>query len=895
MNEASPQPNEIDPNLPLHMKMGESEVQPPETLADFLNKLDEEEEKQKEQEEKSQEQSQESNPEPVPEQISEPAPEPQPTTEPKSEPEPAQTIQSGIDEVNPEVQPDKKAEEDDEEFEPPEDAPVLEVGNNKFKFLEKVKIVRTSGDMEDDWRISGVDQRGVTAIKTLSKGKNGKFITKTVPVDEFLSWQKPETGPRSKLEKDGILYVGGEKFSTEQNVNVVRTNGDIENDWRVVSISGGGGGNFVTVQKEEGDEILQKKVRVEDFLSWQKPEDDGPEMPPEQPKQEGREPADDSKSETEKRDALEWEKSEERQNLEDMRADWILMQEDFKLGKISQEVLNASSGNYKHALDTAAIKIKEILKREAGENLSMEKEAELRLKTNNVIFDELIEKENKSYLDALRNERSQTIQDKIIEGSKNVKNALTGRLMNWYSGLSGEQKISLNFGTAGLSNLLLGSIEEVQQDKAKEIEELRNSNAPVRQRAENLSEIEDRYKKEKVKNLVTKMKGTAVDAGIRFFEGLANKAYSSSETTEPIEPIAEEKNTIDPEALRHKVEEGDTVWEILRKTLTGNERFMNMMPAQKMYVLNDFTAKIFKEPATYGLQEDGTIRIGDHIDLTKLFEDDEEMISVFDEAEKDMIPGSTKESGMLDANKEAVARVTEMNSRTEKMEKDETEPAHVEVSKPETVVNQTLETVEIKEPEQVLSKTTDLKIEDFQSPDEAKAAAEPMKQDFPDKNQLEQEIEAAKQRLSELEGGKNAGEATQNVRNPSLERSLPSDAALSQEVERAFRAEIDSVYGKKGIFSRVEGVNTKEWGQMARLPASKVVEYYTGDSAKSGLPLEVTKSLDKVNNHSVLMNQVAWLMDQSKGAVKPFDNENMEQFIKRLGGYVYKTNLSKAA
>lgn len=112
-------------------------------------------------------------------------------------------------------------------------------------------------------------------------------------------------------------------------------------------------------------------------------------------------------------------------------------------------------------------------------------------------------------------------------------------------------------------------------------------------------------------------------------------------------------------------------------------------------------------------------------------------------------------------------------------------------------------------------------------------------------------------------------------------------------MDAALKAEVDSVYGKKGFmkFGRVAGINTEEWGKMSRLPAGKIVEYYMGDSTRSGLDPEVIKELVKSKKHNVFMSQVAGLIEQSNGTVKPFDNESVEQFLKRLGGYVLRAHV----
>jgi hypothetical protein len=67
-----------------------------------------------------------------------------------------------------------------------------------------------------------------------------------------------------------------------------------------------------------------------------------------------------------------------------------------------------------------------------------------------------------------------------------------------------------------------------------------------------------------------------------------------------------------------------------------------------------------------------------------------------------------------------------------------------------------------------------------------------------------------------------------------------------------------------------------------------VVEYYTSDSNKPELA-DIAGRLSHSKEHEVFMKQVIGLMEQSSGAVRPLTNENIEQFFKRLGGYIMKS------
>ncbi|MEK7117052.1 MAG: hypothetical protein AAB837_02720 [Patescibacteria group bacterium] len=286
-----------------------------------------------------------------------------------------------------------------------------------------------------------------------------------------------------------------------------------------------------------------------------------------------------------------------------------------------------------------------------------------------------------------------------------------------------------------------------------------------------------------------------------------------------------------------------------------NDQFKNMTPAQKTYVLSMLINKIYKNPTDYGLNEDEVLRVGNKLDFSKLFENTEELKSIFTKAKETIVEGGLQEKLILENNKKIAEWVKRSENSWVKLTNDKVAEILAVKPKEEIISEPSLE--ELIKPKTVIEK------------------------------QIHREIEDAKQRLQVLEGGK----------NQSGVRSMMGDASLGRETEDAFRNEIDSIYGKSGLLGigKVAGVNTKEWGEMARLPAGKIVEYYTGDSAKSGLPADIAEKLSKSSRHEAFMEQAVGLMEQSNRAVKPFENENMEQFIRRLGGYVLRAHLQKVA
>lgn len=392
----------------------------------------------------------------------------------------------------------------------------------------------------------------------------------------------------------------------------------------------------------------------------------------------------------------------------------------------------------------------------------------------------------------------------------------------------------------------------------------------------------------------------------------------------------------DPETLKHiKIGGGvNSFWGTIGKGLEGNDQYSHFSEGQKERVISYFMNKGISSAGKYGLISDPDFGIkveaGKEIDLSKLFGDPEEIKRVLNNAAKmtaseqqetintaTQINAYLKDHPGVKLTEDKVSEILNYKPKTEGV----SEPTETKVSAKPSDISEDFPKIkeEVKfSPQEHLDNTVDQHIEPIKSPtpetlvsDQASetAADKSVNQiDNPkakgwnesDADKLHEEIREAKKRLAKIEGQKKVTTEPQNSnQNPNLERAYFPEAKFSQEVEKAFRSEVDSIYGNKGLMGlgKVEGVDTKEWGEMARLPASKIVEYYTGDSAKSGLPVDVIEKLSKSRNHNFMMRQMAGLMEQTNGAVKPFEHENVEQFLKRLGGFVLKNHqpITKAA
>lgn len=132
---------------------------------------------------------------------------------------------------------------------------------------------------------------------------------------------------------------------------------------------------------------------------------------------------------------------------------------------------------------------------------------------------------------------------------------------------------------------------------------------------------------------------------------------------------------------------------------------------------------------------------------------------------------------------------------------------------------------------------------------------------------------------------------TTQPKMPEITHSMMSDVELAKQVEQAFDSEIDDIYGKKGLFGKTRGVETAEWKFMGSLPAAKVLAYYQSDSANSNLDQRVIQELTDSPKHQNFLKQITTLMNEAQGKVKPYENEAVEVFLKRLGHFVMREHL----
>lgn len=309
-----------------------------------------------------------------------------------------------------------------------------------------------------------------------------------------------------------------------------------------------------------------------------------------------------------------------------------------------------------------------------------------------------------------------------------------------------------------------------------------------------------------------------------------------------------------------------------------NDQFEGMTSAQRAYILSMLVNKVLKNPVEYGLGGDGILRVGDELDFTKLFENIREIQSLFDKAKQTISPGSPQEKSIL-ANNEKIANWIKENPNA-KLTNDKV---------PEILNNET----KIKDiPETEPSVSTEKTGSGAETP--SKETVEVIRK------QMQEEIKKAEERIAELEANKESGPtlikeekiseevSPTSLPNPHIERTLYSDKktqAMGAAIEAAFNEEINNIYGVRKLWKRESGIDNPEWIFMSRLPAGEVLQYARKDSNQSKLSIDVS-ALNKSNKHQKFINTMLNLIEEAGSDFKPYEKERVDEFFKRLGGFV---------
>jgi hypothetical protein len=113
---------------------------------------------------------------------------------------------------------------------------------NKSKYIARqpINVLRTNGQMESDWAIAYVDDKNGRAI--VYKDDNGRGITKEVSFTDLDEWN----AEAPQLIEQKVTFNQGQK------VNVLRTNGRMESDWKIARKDSQGN---IVVTKPDPDTI----------------------------------------------------------------------------------------------------------------------------------------------------------------------------------------------------------------------------------------------------------------------------------------------------------------------------------------------------------------------------------------------------------------------------------------------------------------------------------------------------------------------------------------------------------------------------------------------------------------------------------------------------------------
>lgn len=334
-------------------------------------------------------------------------------------------------------------------------------------------------------------------------------------------------------------------------------------------------------------------------------------------------------------------------------------------------------------------------------------------------------------------------------------------------------------------------------------------------------------------------------------------------------------------SYKTEIKSGDSLWKIIENLLQNFLGFKSLGEIEKINALGNIVNKIMTEPLKYGLDQNGLLKIGQKLDLTSMF-DEEKLKIIFDKASK-----LTEEQKIaLIENNKRISNWVSANSGKAISGDTVSEILSFSLSKP--VSNPII----IDEPTE--------KFKSFHTVFPIQTPVKPlsvMPLSTPATSILKPPITIPKQpptsaatnmHIEELK--KNNSNINQTPGSAPVYRSMAGDSSMNQAIEAAFQREIDIIYGKKGILGMgaTSGLESKDWIFIRKLPAGAVLQYFTGDSGQTAFPHEVADELARTENHHTLIKQIIGLMNETKGEVKPYPQESLEEFFKRLGAFVMK-------
>lgn len=373
----------------------------------------------------------------------------------------------------------------------------------------------------------------------------------------------------------------------------------------------------------------------------------------------------------------------------------------------------------------------------------------------------------------------------------------------------------------------------------------------------------------------------------------------------------------DPKIFEHNVSEGDNIWESIGGILEQNDKFKGLTEAQKTYILSTYTNEALQNADEIGIGAGGNIKVGDKLNFKSLFDDKKSFDELIEKAKNDIPPGSAREASIIENNKKIKTWVSDPENRGKALTNDKVseilstkpksdiekmfEPNSGEVphndvegmvdpSQPERTSVQLENTDKVVAPESESGGEFPYTISDTERVLDEARNGRPVSIENEDvaETGIEEQTGATKAPTIEDYTDASQPERTNAVYRENIKPV--SDPMFETKVEGAFTAGIDDIYGRSRLLGlgRIQGVDTKEWALIKGLSASKVMEFYTGNSEEVDFPSNIANELSTSDRHRNLWKQMDGLMKASDGLVKPYQNENIAVFMRRLVGYTLK-------
>ncbi len=492
---------------------------------------------------------------------------------------------------------------------------------------------------------------------------------------------------------------------------------------------------------------------------------------------------------------------------------------------------------------------------------------------------------------------------------------------------------AVGYRTARAAGSLVGStlgatigpkIENVEKWEKEEEEKIKNSHESLEEKTKKFEELKKQAENKK-RNLALKKSaitfGLGAGAGVAvggfldsYYGGLSlkNELHPNAPkvpTEDQLKSINEKiyaenaPQLLSPENLKHMPEKGDSNWGLLRETMEHNDRFAKLEHSgQKSLVISYLNNRVLGDPSKYaeGVGKNGEILIGKEVNYSKLFEDKKWINEILEKAEK------------LPENR--IKIIEENDAKIAAWVKD---PSHQGQNLDSKTVDEILNTKPKAEPIVIMDKGDSFRnlgedineTEVEMDTEEVVGLSVDANADSSLDREMQDKIESAKAGIlthenktafEVIEGGKGKNAMVEAVR--SLEgdtKRVIAEMITTEEVEKHFNNDINTIYGKEGFLGigKQEGISSPEWKEIAPQNASKVLDYYKHPE-DSELPKKIVESLSVSQSHRNLIGYIDFLRKEAMEGTKasgasgdgvdviPYKDENMVDYVKRLGKFV---------